>query len=71
MIEVDAVSNVPPYALHCQCAIHIAELPQAEPVVVLRGGFREAVHEDVRRLCMELLLSKDDTKHMQNGLTMF
>ena len=56
MEEVDAVSYVPPRFLDCIVAIHVAELPQAETVVILRGGLREAVHEYFWRLGMKLLL---------------
>ena len=55
MEEVDAVSDVAPDFLYLRIAVHVAELPQAETVVVLRGGFRETVHEDVGRLGMESL----------------
>ena len=56
MEEVDAPSDVPPRALNRRVSIHVAELPQAETVVILRGGLREAVHEDVWRLGMKFLL---------------
>ena len=55
--EVDSVSNVPPGALNRRVAIHIAEPSQAETVVILRGGLREAVHDDVRRVGMKFLLT--------------
>ena len=54
--EVDALSDVPSHTLNRRVSIHGAELPQAETIVILRGGLCEAVHEDVWRLGMKFLL---------------
>lgn len=56
MVEVDAFPDVTSRTLNRRVAIDVAELPEAEPAVVLRGGIREAVHDDVWRECVVLLL---------------
>ena len=45
--EADALPDVSSCALDCGVAVHVAELTEAEAVVILRGRIREAVDVDV------------------------
>ena len=56
MVEEDALPDVTPRALDRRVAIDVAQLPEAEPVAVLRGRLHEAVHDDVWRECVVLLV---------------
>ena len=51
--EADSLADVAPRALDGGVAVDVAELAEAEAVVVLRGRVREAVDVDVGRRRVE------------------
>jgi len=45
IVEVNSLPNVPSCVLDCRVAVHVGQLSQAEPVVVLVAGVREPVND--------------------------
>ena len=45
IVEVNSLPNVPSCVLDCRVAVHVGQLPQAEPVVVLVAWVREPVND--------------------------
>ena len=45
IVEVNSLPNVPSCVLDCRVAVHVGQLPQAEPVVVLIAWVREPVDD--------------------------